>query len=387
MAWLLVLDRLDPEQLRCSLRSLAEQTDPAWELSVAVVGPLGPENDRVLADELAQLPAGQVCVVRCPPGTGRGEAAAAALAASSAVAIALLDQGDQLAHDAVALLRGGLAEAEVTYADEDRISPSGDLADPALKPDWSPELLLSTPYLGRPLAIRRALVEAAGGISDLPDGDWEHDLMLRTTERVGEVAHIAEVLCHRAGEGPTSGDSVPSAGDGAVTAALRRRGEQAVVGPGAIPGAWRVRRQLAGRPSVSAVIPFRDGAAFLRTCVDSVTATAGEVDLELVLVDNGSVEPETQTLVDRLAERPDVVVVRDARPFNWAALNNGAAEIARGQVLLFLNNDIEAAQPGWLEALVAQALRPEVGAVGARLLYPGRRVQHAGLVVGLGGAA
>ena len=140
------------------------------------------------------------------------------------------------------------------------------------------------------------------------------------------------------------------------------------------------------RPS-SAIIPFRDGARFLRTCVDSVTATAGDVDLELVLVDNGSVEPETRTLVERLAGRTDVVVVRDDRPFNWAALNNGAVDRARGDVLLFLNNDIEARHDGWLEVLAAQALRPEIGAAGARLLYPTGRVQHAGLVIGLGGAA
>ena len=104
-------------------------------------------------------------------------------------------------------------------------------------------------------------------------------------------------------------------------------------------------------------------------------------------MDNGSTEPETLTLVEDLASRADVTVVEDPRPFNWAALNNEAARRARGQVLVFLNNDIEARRPRWLEPLVAQALRPEVGAVGARLVYPDGRVQHAGVVVGLGGAA
>ena len=106
-----------------------------------------------------------------------------------------------------------------------------------------------------------------------------------------------------------------------------------------------------------------------------------------MLVDNGSVEPETHTLVERLSARPDVTVVADPRPFNWAALNNAAARVDGGDVLLFLNNDIEARRDGWLEALVAQAQRPLVAAVGARLLYPTGRVQHAGVVVGLGGAA
>jgi GT2 family glycosyltransferase len=106
-----------------------------------------------------------------------------------------------------------------------------------------------------------------------------------------------------------------------------------------------------------------------------------------VLIDNGSSDPETLTLVDRLAGRPDVRLLTDPRPFNWAALNNLGARAARGDVLLFLNNDVEARRNGWLSALCTQALRPDVGAAGARLLYPDRRLQHCGLVVGLTGAA
>ncbi len=134
---------------------------------------------------------------------------------------------------------------------------------------------------------------------------------------------------------------------------------------------------------VSILIPFRDEPRLLRTCVDSIAATTGpHASVELVLIDNGSSDPETLTLVERLADNPDVRVLVDPRPFNWAALNNAGALEARGDVLLFLNNDIEAHQSGWLAALCAQALRPDVGAAGARLLYPDRRLQHCGLVVG-----
>lgn len=106
-----------------------------------------------------------------------------------------------------------------------------------------------------------------------------------------------------------------------------------------------------------------------------------------MLIDNGSSDPETLTLVERLADHPDVRVLSDPRPFNWAALNNAGARVARGEILVFLNNDIEARRGGWLSALCAQAARPDVGAVGARLLYPDGRLQHCGLVVGLAGAA
>jgi O-antigen biosynthesis protein len=139
---------------------------------------------------------------------------------------------------------------------------------------------------------------------------------------------------------------------------------------------------------VSIVIPLRDEPRLLRTCVDSIAATTGtHPNVELVLVDNGSSDPETLTLLDRLADRSDVRVLKDARPFNWAALNNAGVEVARGELLVFLNNDIEAHRNGWLAALGAQAIRPDVAAAGARLLYPDRRLQHCGLVVGLTGAA
>jgi GT2 family glycosyltransferase len=138
---------------------------------------------------------------------------------------------------------------------------------------------------------------------------------------------------------------------------------------------------------VTVIVPFRDAAPLLRTCVDTVSTTAPGWALEWLLVDNGSTEPETATLLERLDRRPEVTVLADGRPFNWAALNNMAAAQATGELVLFLNNDIEAVRPGWLDALAVQALRPDVAAVGARLLYPGGRLQHAGVVLGMGGAA
>ncbi len=384
IAWLIVADHIDPDALRRTVRSVAGQTTDKWTLALAVVGDLGPENEAIVAPVLADLPVGRSVVVELPPETRMADAVGAVFAAGDTPAMALLDPGDELAPDATAVLIDALDGADIAYADEDDLGSGDGPTDPTLKPDWSPEMLLSAPYLGRPLALRRMVIDAAGGIGSLVGGNWEHDLMLRTTEISDRVAHVAEVLYHR---GPRPSASRPPIGSGAVTEALARRGVDGSVEPGPLAGTWHVHRRTRSRPSVSAIVPFRDGARFLRTCVDSVSATAGDVDLELVLVDNGSVEPETRTLVERLATRTDVVVVRDDRPFNWAALNNHAVDRARGDVLLFLNNDIEARDDGWLDVLAAQALRPEIGAVGARLLYPTGRLQHAGLVIGLGGAA
>jgi GT2 family glycosyltransferase len=299
----------------------------------------------------------------------------------------LVGVGDRLEPDALAQLAGALAGAEVAYGDEDDDGPGGP-GRPRLKPAYSAELLLGAPYLGRPLAARAGRWAALGPTAGLAS---EHDLMLRLCHGA-EVAHVPAVLSHRAtGPAPAGGEraSWPAAapGPGPVADELARRGEPGTVAAGPVPGTWRVRRPAPAGIRTSLIVCFRDAPGLLRACVDSVRATAGAVPLELVLMDNGSVEPETASLVERLGNEPGVTVLSDPGPFNWAALNNRAAAAARGDVLIFCNNDIEARRPGWLEALVAQASRPGVGAVGARLLYPDGRVQHAGVVLGLGGAA
>ncbi len=428
VALLLVVDRPEPLWLRRCLRAVLAQSYPSWQLSLVLRGRPTPIVEHVLSEELAGVDGTRIVHTLVQTGASIATATAAAADATDAPLLAILDQHDELDPDAIGLLVDALDNADLVYGDEDQIDGVGLARQPVLKPDWSPDLLLSTPYLGRPLLIRRTLLTTSGGIRELDDGDWEHDLMLRTTERTDRVVHLAEVLYHRRSEvrlhqsaltrgGRTTDDVAASGGaaasdggaaasdgrtasggaaasngsaepgPGAVIDAARRRGEAGSVEHGPYRGTWRFCRQAPERTTVSVIVPFRDGASFLRTCVESLTATTEDVDLQLVLVDNGSVEPETLGLVERFAARDDVTMIRDARPFNWAALNNVAVDVARGEVLLFLNNDIEATHAGWLGTLAAHALRPDVAAVGARLLYPTGQVQHAGVVIGLGGAA
>jgi GT2 family glycosyltransferase len=153
------------------------------------------------------------------------------------------------------------------------------------------------------------------------------------------------------------------------------------------PGRYHVRRHLATSPLVSVIIPFRDQPALLQTCTSSMRAAPGYDNFEFVLLDNDSELPETAALLDELAAQPGVRIVQAPGPFNWPAINNAGAAEARGEVLLFSNNDIEARVPNWMHAMLGHALRPEVGAVGARLLYPDGAIQHAGVEIGLGGIA
>lgn len=383
---LLAADRPDPGALRATLQSIGAQTTHRWHLSVSMLGSADPATEAALDEELAALPAGSATLRTAPAGTDPAIALASALEASDRPACTVLDAGDVLAPDALALLSAALVDADVVYGDEDALDAQGLPGAPLLKPDWSPTLLLSWRYTGRPVALRVAPLVAAGGIRTV-DGSWEHDLLLRVTERTTRVAHVAEVLCHRLPARAEDRSRAGEAAPGAVTAALERRAEPAEVEPGPVPGTWAVRRRLQGRPDVSAIVPFRDSTTLLRACADSVLATGAGVDLELLLVDNGSVDLETLTLTERLAALPGVTVRHDPQPFNWAALNNGAAAHARGDVLVFLNDDVQALRAGWLEQLVAQALRPDVGAAGARLLYPDGAVQHAGVVLGLCGVS
>ena len=314
-----------------------------------------------------------------------GAAAHEAFSTTVGDAVLVLEDGDQLVPDALALLADALADGyDLAYGDDDRLSRDGRLSDPRLKPNWSPELLLSNPYLGRPLLIRRSLLTNAGGFASARPDDWEHDMQLRVTEWANSVFHVPEVLCHIA----TRLRNAPS-GSEAVNEALRRRGETAAVEANSAAEGWSVVR-LPPRPvSACAIIPLRDAPSLLRTCIDTLlaTVTVGRTSLEFVLVDNGSVEPETLTLLEELDQRTEIQVVSCPAPFNWAALSNMGANQSEADVLLFMNNDIEAHRPGWLDALCAQALRADVAAVGARLLYSSGQVQHAGIVLGLGGAA
>ena len=415
-----------PTDVRRTLASLRAQTVGTWSLSVTIVGapdaaiesaitgalPSGSGGSsgrarlggRRSASDLGRAAGtGRLRVHTRPAGTDVATAQQAALEESGSPAVAFIEPGDELAPDAVALLSAALVDADVAYADEDRSGPGDVASTPVLKPDWSPELLLSWSYLGRPVALRAGPVIAAGGIHPVAGGDWEHDLLLRVTERTPRVAHVDAVLYHR------RGDVALPPGPAAVTAALVRRGEAAAVLPGPLPATWSVRRRCSNRSArttVSAIVPFRDSTTLLRACADSLHAGAtelgehvagltgesssGSISLELVLVDNGSTEPETATLCEslqaRLSRDVDVLVRRDDRPFNWAALNNAAAAESHGEVILFVNDDVQGGTRGWMELLVAQALRPEVGAAGARLVYPDGRLQHAGIVLGLVGA-
>jgi len=398
VALVTVVRQPDATLLQRLARSLVEQSHRRWVLVAAGVGD-GADVVRQVAALRPRAARRRLLVVPNGPAVSDGEAGWSGLAAARAAgagAVMVVGQHDVLAPGALAALVGPMAAgADVVYGDEDTVSGTGAHHHPRLKPDWSPELLLSTDYVGRPALVSAAVLGAVTAGGAAAGSAWEYDLLLRATDHPRRVHHVAGVLVHR-GMGPAvppgSGetlDECPGARDArqAVVAALDRRHEPGHVDPGPTPGTHRVQRRVARHPLVSVVIPFRDGAPLLRRCVESVLRTTDAGVVDILLVDNASREPETAAVVGVLSKTPGVRVVEDPRPFNWAAINNSAAQQVAGDLLLFLNDDVEARHPGWLTAMVAHAVRREVGAVGARLVYPGGELQHAGVVIGLGGAA
>jgi GT2 family glycosyltransferase len=354
-------------------------------------------GDAVLADrlrELSQLDSRLKVVTRATNG-GIAAATNDGIAAAAGEWIVFLDHDDELSPHALEELARALAAepaARLAYSDEDKIDEEGRRFAPAFKPDWSPDLLLSNAYMCHLLAVRRDLLEEVGPLRSECDGAQDYDLMLRATERLrdDEILHVPKVLYHwRTLAGSASGD--PSAkpwaleaGRRALEDAVRRRGLEADVDHHPqIPGSYFVRRRVSGRPLVSAVIPFRDEPALLAACYRAFVTDPGLEDFELLLVDNDSVLPETRAVVERLAEDDRVRLIEAPGPFNWVRINNDAAAKARGDLLLFLNNDVEARSSAWLAHMVAQAQRDDVGAVGARLLFPDGSIQHGGVAVGV----
>lgn len=283
-------------------------------------------------------------------------------------------------------------QATLIYTDEDEVKAGGEPAAPRFKPDWSPEHLRSTNYVGRAAVLRCRDVHSAGGLQEDDCFGSGLDLLLRMSEIVApdSVRHVPQVLYHRRHHPDAGGTEASRTADAdrrALVAHLARTGVKADVEL-VIPGCFRLRYALPEHPPrVSIMIPTRDGMILLRRCVESVLMKSTYPDFELLLVDNQSIEADTLAYLKDLEKRPQVRVLRYDQPFNFSAINNFAARHARGDVLCLLNNDTEVISPHWMEEMVGRLTQTGVGVVGAKLYYPNDLVQHAGDAVGSGGCA
>ena len=382
--------RTPVEILRLTIDSVIRQSYSNWQLCIADDGSQSPAIEQLLSQYTDE----RIHVKYLPVNGGISHASNAALEMATGEFVALLDHDDELAQDALYYMVEAInlqPDVDLLYSDEDKIDEKGQRYDPFFKPGWSPDLLLSENYLCHFLVGRRVLMNQAGGFRSGFDGSQDYDLVLRLTGASEKVAHVPRVLYHWRSL-PSSTASSSSQKTYAVDAARRaiqesldrRSSGMATVISGCIPGRWRVRYLLEDPPRVSIIIASGGKVEILRKNLDSLFGKTEYANFEVVVIDN-SKHMEIRKLVQKWPDprRPLRYVDWRNKAFNYSVINNEAARHCQSQLLLFLNDDTTVIAPGWLEAMVELAARPEVGAVGAKLLYPDGRIQHAGVVMGL----
>lgn len=386
------------EVLRAAFDSVRNQLYPHWELCIADDASSAQETLDVLA-QLAGDP--RVHVRRRESTGGIATATNEALRLATGDFVAFMDHDDVLAPHALYVIAHEAAthpDTAVVYTDEDKIDRAGQRYDPHFKPDFDPELLLGQNYLSHLTVMRRSLVEQLGALNEQLDGAQDHDLVLRAVEVVPheQIRHVPHVLYHWrqwSGSGTFSGRRLvvaASASRAAVTAHLRRQGQAVaeVVPAPAQPG-WNrvVRHPPHPLPEITAVIPTRDRLSLLQPCVEGLLQRTDYGPLKVLVVDNDSSDPETLEYLREIGEDSRVRVLHHPGDFNYAAINNWAVRQVDTPLLLLLNNDILVRTEDWLQEMVSLLAVPGTGCVGAKLLYADGRVQHAGVILGIGGVA
>jgi GT2 family glycosyltransferase len=311
--------------------------------------------------------------------------------------VALLDHDDVIPEHALFCVAETInrhPDAGIIYSDEDKMDLSGIRHSPYFKCEWNPDLFLSHNMISHLGAYRAALVREVGGFREGFEGSQDYDLALRCTERLEprQIVHIPRVLYHwqvlpgsaslSAGEKPYAMIAAERAINSHLVR-MERKAKASVLGPG-----YRVQYEIPSPPpKVSLIILTRNKADLLARCMDTIQTRTGYRNYEIIVIDNGSDDRATLEYLENVANKQIAKVIRNDSPFNFAALNNSGAACAAGEILGFLNNDLEIISPEWLEEMVSHACRPDIGAVGARLWYPHGGLQHGGVVLGVTGVA
>ncbi len=387
----------DIELLNAAVQSVVDQIYPHWQLCISDGGSMVPgvvntikkwcESDHRISASF--------------------QSDATPIAANTNFALALaegdycvfLDHDDLLAKHALFEIACSVNEdhaLKLIYSDEDKLDTRGVRLEPHFKPDWNPDLLLSQNYICHLVAVERQLLTKIGGCRSGFEGAQDHDLLLRVMREVesNEVKHIAKVLYHwRMAAGSTAASAsaksyTTESGVAAVQDYLRSTNADATVESGKYPNTYRVLWQLpVSAPKVSIIIPTRDRLDILSQCVSSVLSKTDYPDYEIIIVDNESEDLQTRAYFDEIRREPGIRVIPYVGAFNFSAINNFAVDHAHGTVITMMNNDIEVINRDWLREMVSHAVRPDVGCVGAKLLYKNNMVQHAGVILGIGGVA
>jgi GT2 family glycosyltransferase/glycosyltransferase involved in cell wall biosynthesis len=392
---------IEGRYLRACIESVRAQWYPFWELCLCDDGSTNPETLEVL--EAYRGIDGRIKITRSE--TNRGIAAASNRAAeiSTGEYLAMLDNDDELAPDALYEIAKAVTEnplIDVLYTDEDKIEEDGRYSDHYFKPDWSPDHLRSVMYLLHLLVVRKELFYTVGGFRAEYSGAQDYDLALRATARARAIHHVPKILYHWRkirGSAAAEVDAKPlalQAGFRALEDFLKQSGTEARVEAGKLPGLFRVRYTIAGNPLASLCIPTGDrwgtvpGRGKINLVSHFVRSIAQKTDYpnyEIVVCDDCNLSPQTREALRGINYR--LINYTPSGPFNYAAKVNFMLGQAKGEHLVLLNDDMEIITAEWLTALIEFTQQKGVGIAGARLLFPDNRVQHAGVVIGVNDGA
>lgn len=386
-----------PERfLREMVESVQAQTYDNWELCIVNAGAEdGDIQKKILAEYAAVDP--RIHCEDLPENLGIAENTNRAFSMARGDYIGLLDHDDLLAPNALYEVARALEEDPdigCLYTDEDKITmDSSEHFQPHLKPDHNLDLLRSNNYITHFFVARREIIEEVGGFRREYEGAQDYDLILRCTEAAGKVGHIPEILYHWRTHKSSTADNPASkmyafdAGKRAIEDHLRRTGTPGSVSHTKDLGFYRVTYPVRREELISIIIPNKDEKATLEKCLRSIEEKSIYKDYEILIIENNSVTDEIFTYYEELKKQGRIRVAVWEGDFNYAAINNYGASLAKGRYLLFLNNDIEVIAADWMEEMLGHCQRPEVGAVGAKLYYPDGTIQHAGCIIGIGGIA
>ncbi|GAB6142404.1 hypothetical protein JCM14076_31330 [Methylosoma difficile] len=389
-----------PEEfLRKTIDSVINQSYPNWELCIADDKSPKPHVRQVLEEYIQQ---DARIKVEFRQQNGHISAASnSALTLATGDFIALLDHDDELSPHALHYMVEAINEnpsAMVIYSDEDKIDEQGKRAEPHFKSDWNPDMFFSTNYVSHLGVYRRDLITQIGGFRIGVEGSQDQDLLLRCLPHIkgNEIVHVPRVLYHwRIMEGSTALDSgeksyTTDAGIKSLQDYFKSIGKDDItvtMGPAA--NTYRVIYGIPKPdPLVSMIIPTRDMLSVLEPCIRSILDKTSYQNYEIIILDNGSVEPETIEYFQTIQEEDKRIrVIPYDFPFNYSSINNYGVQFANGEVIGLVNNDVEIINHDWLTEMVSHAMRPEIGCVGAKLYYDDDTVQHGGVILGLGGVA
>ncbi len=378
------------------IESVKSQTYPHWELCIAD----GNSKEAYIKAILSKyfLDDQRIKVMFLDQNEGIAGNSNEAIALSSGNYITFLDHDDMLPKYALFEVVGAINEnpqADLFYSDEDKITDDGSMRlEPHFKPDWSPDTLRSYNYIAHLTVIRRELLNRIGWFRTGFDGSQDYDLILRATEQTQNVVHIPKILYHwRIIGGSTSADPLEKpythiSGRKSLEDHLKRLQIEGKIEDGIFPNSYRVKYELKSSPLVSIIIPNRDNPMELSACVRSIEEKSTYRNYEIIIMENGSVEMQTFDIYSGFRGVDNIRIFTWNKPqFNYSQINNDAINLARGEIVLFLNNDIKVISPDWIESMLQHAICENVGCVGAKLYYENNTVQHAGIVIGLCGIA